>query len=191
MKKYISILATLALLCGTTTAFAATDGTIGTASSTGTAGLTLEIPKLIQITGMKDISLAYVAGQEDKTDNKDICIYANLDAGQDETYTVTGTGNYAASGSDGTDFYLKRGGAGTVDTIAYSVSYNDASGTTGAQALTAGTALTGQTGFSNTVNELCSANQNANYSITITKANILAALHGTYTGTLTLVVAPE
>ncbi|MGI6523905.1 MAG: hypothetical protein ACOX2O_01220 [Bdellovibrionota bacterium] len=190
MKKYISILATLALLCGTTTAFAATDGTIGTASSTGTAGLTLEIPKLIQITGMKDISLAYVAGQEDKTDNKDICIYANLDAGQDETYTVTGTGNWSLDGTGGTDFYLKRT-TGTVDTIAYSVSYNDASGTIGAQALTAGTALTGQTGFSNTVNELCSANQNANYSITITKANILAALHGTYTGTLTLVVAPE
>ena len=189
MKRNLLKIAALLSLGVVSPAFAATDGSVGP-SSTGTSDLELIVPKMIQITGMGNLSATYSPGS-DVTMDHDICIYTNLSSSESGTYKVVATGNYAADGTAGDAFYLKR--TGTATTIPYTVKYNDEAGTTNNVAMTAGAthALTGQTGYSNVVNTACTSGQNANYQIIIDEDDILAKFHGTYTGTLTLVVTPE
>ena len=180
LKKAVIVVAGalgLILSVQVTPVFAATDGTLGT-TSTGTSVITVTIPELILITGLADISFGTYGGTGDLNGNDDICIYTNKAAG---TYGVTATGDGAASAFTITD---------GSNTIAYNVYFNDVSGTTGETQLITNTANTSQTG-ANTSSQNCGGGANANFHVEMLEANLQAAPAGAYSGTLTLVVAPQ
>lgn len=174
--KGISISLSLGLLLSGY-AFAATDGTLG-ATSTGTSDISLTVPELILISGMADVSFGTWSGSGDLDGNEDVCIYTNKAAG---TYVVTATGDGAANAFTVTD---------GSNTIAYAVAYNDVSGTTGEAALTTNVQSAQQSG-ADTSSQSCGGSDNANFHVTVTEANLLAAPAGAYSGTLTLVVEPN
>lgn len=155
-------------------AFAATDGTVGT-TSTGTSTVSLTIPKLVRITSMADFAFGTYTGTGALDSNDDVNVASNYTG----TYQVVLTGSGAASA-----FTITNG----TQTIAYSVAYNKATGIAGGVAATSGTAITAQTGV---VKPLATATLNGNIRVQMTQANIQAVDAGTYTGTLTIVVTPE
>lgn len=172
MKRYL-----LPLLVGamtTTTGYGASDGTVG-ATSTGSAVISVTIPKLIRARSFADYSFGSYAGTGDLNGNDDLNISSNYTG----TYQVTATGSGAASAFTITD--------GTA-TIAYNVYFNDATGTGGRVAASTGVAITAQSGV---VKPLSTATLNANLSIEILEANLQAVDAGTYSGTVTLVFQPE
>lgn len=156
--------------------YAATDGLLGT-SSTGTATVSVTVPALIKISGMDNMAFGTWPGSGDLNDNQNVCVYTNKAAG---TYRITGTGD-----GSGNAFTMASGG----NTLAYSVYYNDATGTTGEQLLTAGTPLTGQSG-AHTTSQTCSGGTNGNYHVEVLETDLLAVPSGDYSGLLTLVVEP-
>lgn len=158
-------------------AHAATDGTLGT-TSTGTANISVTIPKLIRARGFADFALGTYTGIGDLNGNDDLNISTNYGTAA-RTYRVTGTGSGAASAFTVTD--------GT-NTIAYNAFYNDVTGTAGRVAMTSGTAVTAQTGA---VKPLSTTTLNANLSIQVLEANLQAADAATYNGVITLVFTPE
>lgn len=188
MKRNLFKIASVVALGFASTSFAVTDdGDIGT-TSTGTADISLTIPKLIQITGMKDVAFTdYVPGENDRSLSKNICIYGNFDTS--ETYQVRAHGDGAANA-----FTIARQGTGTAWDLPYHVYYNTSiAGGEGTEFTSSNSfTVTGRGGFSNSVLDPCPEGQeNAKYTVKILKNDILAARYGTYRGTLTLVVEPE
>lgn len=176
-----------------TPAFAQTDGSLGT-TSTGSAEISVTINDLARVSKVNNLAAGAYSGAVDGSGNgfdmaDDVCIYSNASSG---SYRVTLSGNYNAAGAAGTDFYVKGGMLG--DTILYSVAWNDVKATnTGESAATAGTAITGQTGYS-TVLDCGGATEtetNARFRVTMTQANMLAKRADSYSGTLTILVAPN
>ena len=155
--------------------FAATDGTVG-ATSTGTATISVTLPKLVRVRGLRDFAFGSYTGTGDLTDNENINVSSNYTAG---TYRVRARGSGAAFAftlTDGTSL------------IPYTVAYNDATGTSGEVALTADTNLTTQGGI---VKPLSTTTDNANYHVNILEANLQAVDAGSYSGTLSLIITPE
>ena len=72
--------------------------------------------------------------------------------------------------------------------IPYSVTYDDGSG---ASAMATGVTLAGQTGADPASDTCAGTGDNGTVEVTIAATDIVAAPAGSYTGTLTLVVAPE
>ncbi len=152
---------------------AATDGTQGTTSS-GSADITVTKQSEVKISGLADIALD-VQADGSATGSTGACIYRNGSG----SYTVT-----ANSGNGSGDFRLKD----TSDNVmVYTVSFNDGTNTT---ALTEGTALTGQTN-ANTITPTCNGGSNATIEVTVSQTEFNGAPAGTYTDTLTLLIAPE
>jgi hypothetical protein len=175
-------LARAAVIFGVLSAFVfspyakAADGTLGS-TSTGVSTVTVTVPDLIKISSVADISFGTYAGSGDLNANDDVCVYTNKTGG---AYRVTGTGSGAAGA-----FTLASGG----NTLSYAVFFNDQSGTTGEQSLTAGTPLGSQSG-ANTSSLTCGGSNDANFHVRIVEANLLAVPSGAYTGTLSLLVEP-
>jgi hypothetical protein len=153
------------------------DGSLG-ATSTGTSTIDLVIPDLVRITGVANLDLGSWTGAGNLTANDDVCVFRNGTA----TYKITGSGSGAASAFTITD---------GSHPLAYTVAFNDQSGTVGEIALLT-TVLSVQQSGADTSSQTCSAHSadNANFHITITAAALGAVPAGTYTGTLTLVVEP-
>jgi spore coat protein U-like protein len=165
-----------------TSAFAASDGSIGT-TSTGTSTVSLTIPELIQITGMADFAFGSYSGTGNFDSNDNVTISGNDDQAGPE-YQVTATGSGAGSA-----FTVGRTApAAPAATIAYTVAFNDQTGTAGETGLATTVALTDQTGIND---ELSDVAANANIHVVFLQAALRAAPAGTYSGTLTVVVAPE
>jgi hypothetical protein len=185
----------LAILSTTaaTPAFAASDGDIGS-TSTGSSTISVTVPELAKISKVDNLvggTYTPPSGSSPTLGlgfdmNDDVCIYSNAST---DSYRVTLTGNYDSSGSAGTDFYVK--GSSSGDTIAYAVYWNDVTGTSGETSATAGTAITGQTGYANTWNCGGGSSTNANFHVTMTDADMLAKHADAYSGTLTIVIAPN
>jgi hypothetical protein len=109
-----------------------------------------------------------------------VCVYSNTST---KGYNVTATGSGSASA-----FTLSNGAA----TVPYSVEWAGSSGQSSGTGLTSGTALTGLS--STATNPTCSAGPTSTASLVvkITSTNLQGMQAATtYTGTLTLVVAPE
>lgn len=158
------------------TAIAATQGNLG-ATSTGTLDITITKADQARITSVTDINLGtWTIATGAPTGFDDVCVYTSTGS-----YEVTTT----SANNTGASYRLYDGSA---NYIVYTVNWNDATGGGGA-AMTHGTAMTGQTGDS--TSETCSGGQNASVQVDITNANMIAAVAGTYTDTLTMVVAPE
>ncbi|MBL7661362.1 hypothetical protein JNK13_01290 [bacterium] len=177
MKKIIAKVLVVGALMSTTTALAATDGTVG-ATSTGTANITLTIPKLIKLVGLADFAFGTYTGTGDFNGNENVVVSTNYGTAA-RTYRIRATGSGASSA-----FTLTDGS----QTIPYAVYWNDATGTSGRVALTTNINLTAQGGASK---PLSSSSDNANYSVEILEANMQSVDAGAFSGTLTLVVTPE
>lgn len=181
MKTTIRILALAAVLTFASDCFAASDGSVG-ATSTGQTTVTLTIPEYVIVTGMADLAMGSWSGSGNATDNEDIRIAGNDDQGT-PTYQVTLTGSGAASA-----FTIARTAPAVGPAIAYTVAFNDVTGTAGGTSATTGVAITGQTGIHQALD---TAGDNANILVTVSSAVLLGAPRGSYSGTLTIVVAPE
>ncbi|MEC9345054.1 MAG: hypothetical protein VYB54_02435 [Pseudomonadota bacterium] len=167
----------LMLLLGTAApvAMAASDGSLSSSSSQGSASITATIVPLVQISGLDDLDLGEVGGT-DVSASDGLCIYSN--AGR---YRITASGN----GGDG-GFQLTgrdQGGA-----LPYQVTWQRRDGA--ATALQAGAAMTVQTG--GVVGADC-AGGGANAGIRVDlSAQAAAGLPAdSYAGVLNLVVAPD
>jgi hypothetical protein len=174
--KYARLIKTSLFALGMTSAtvMAATQGTLGP-TSTGTVNLTLDIDPLIMISNLGDINLGTYSGAGNLTGNDAFCVYRN------------GAGNYniTMNGDGATNAYtLSDGGT---NTLAYSVDFNNG----GVNAMTTLTALTAQTGADTVDTDCSTGGDNVSVDVTVSNAALAAAPAGTYTGVLTMIVAPE
>lgn len=134
----------------------------------------------VRITGLTDVAFNTITDLASDTSRaEDVCVYS---ASPTSGYRVTATG----SGSSGA-FDLRSGG----NRLSYQVQWNSQAGNLSGTQLISGTPLTGL--VSSATSETCNPGPSASASlIVILRASALsAALPGTYTGQLTLLIAPE
>lgn len=161
------------------TAFAATQGTLGS-TSTGSVTIGASVPNKIELTGLTDVSFTNQDPSVAASNAQNVCVWSNTST---KGYNVTATGSGTASA-----FTLASGAL----TVPYTVQWAGSSGQTSGTALVTGTALHGLT--STATNPTCAAGPTSSASliVNISAANLQSmAAATTYTGTLTLVVAPE
>lgn len=164
---------------GATTAIAATDGSLG-ATSQGTVDITASVPSRVRLSKLTDVSLLNQDPGSDAVANQNVCVWSNTAT---SGYSITATGNGA-----GNAFTLASG----TNTVPYSVEWAGVSGQNSGSALATGVASTGYTSVA--TQQLCNAGPSASASliVKITSADLSTMSAGqSYTGTLTLLVAPE
>ena len=176
----MNAVAALALLVTAGTAEASTQGSFG-ATSTGSVTINASVPARVRISGLADVDLTNVDPSVDASVAQDICVWSN---------TVTRGYQVTASGSGtGNAFTLANG---ALPEVPYTVEWSGSTGQTSGTPLATGTALTGQT--STATNSNCASGPAASASLIVKVGSTdLQAMPAatTYTGTLTLVVAPE
>lgn len=168
-------LASACLLISPTSAYCASDGALG-AASTGSANISITIPTLLRIRRVQDQNLGIWLGSGDKAAANNVCVYTNAASG---SYRVTLSGNgpggsFAVSGPS---------------SIPYRVKWNDDKGTSGSVLATAGQALREQRN-AETTDPSCPTN-NANYEVTIAASDLAGAKAGVYSGLLAIVIEPD
>ncbi len=161
------------LAAAATGGFAATQGSTGF-TSTGDLDISLTVNDEVKISNLVDINLAPFSGT-DVTGTSDACIYAN---GGGE-YQITATGSGAANAFQLTD--------GT-NSVNYSVSYDDG---TGASSLASGVALLRTNAAEDDDDCVTLGDDNATIDVTVAAADASVLPAATYSGTLTLLVAPN
>lgn len=159
-------------------ALASTQGTIG-ATSQGSVTISATVPGRVQISGLTDIAFGTVDPATAASSAENVCVWSNTSG---RGYSVTATGSGTANA-----FTLTNG----TSTLAYSVQWAGLSGQASGTALTSGAALGGLT--TTAANPTCSSGPATTASLIVgmTAANLQAAVASSYTGTLTLVVAPQ
>jgi hypothetical protein len=176
MKKLVKGLIVAGAMVAGGGAIAATQGTLGP-TSTGTVDIIVGVGDQIQITALADITGPYVPGS-DFTGSSPACVYRNGGSG-DFDLTIT-----SANGS-GIDFRLND--AGTF--VVYDVTFNDSvSG-----AVNMDNNVTDNVNFTNadTASPTCGGAPQSTLAINVPDANLAAVAAGTYSDTLTIVVAPR
>ncbi len=172
----IRLLTTLAayLAC---TSHAATDGQVGQRSQ-GSLRISLNLAPQVQISNLQDISLA-TDGLQLATSHNQVCIYSRT--GQ---YQLLAQG----SGQDAS-FKLKQTGQNShSDQWSYQLAYDDGSGP---QALASGVPLGGLTGADPHSQTCGTTGLNGRLQVSSQPSTNQHPRPGLYTGTLTLLVAPE
>jgi len=144
-------------------------------TSTGSFDVTVTISNEVRITGLADIDFGTYPAVGDLATNYDLCIYSNMPGA---TYDITASGDGAGSA-----FTIASG----ANTIAYTVDWNDVTGTPGQSQLTT-TVPVAQTGANQQTSDCSVGGDSANLEIEITNAAIVGKPNGTYTGTLTLLI---
>lgn len=161
------------------TALGATQGSLGS-TSTGSISIGASVPNRIQISGLADVSFTNQDPATPAANAQNVCVWSNTST---KGYNVTATGS-----GTGSAFTLANGAA----TVPYAVEWAGSSGQSTGTALTTGSALTGLT--STATNATCSAGPGSSASLIVkiptTSLQSMQAA-ASYTGTLTLVVAPE
>ena len=176
-KKLAALGSIIVALSGT--ADAATQGTLGT-TSTGSVTISASVPSRIQLTGLTDVAFTNQDPTIAAFNAQNVCVWSNSAT---RGYYVTATGSGAASA-----FTLANGAA----TVPYTVEWAGASAQSSGTALTASTALHGLT--STATNPTCASGPSSSASLIVRMStSSLQSMQSaaTYTGTLTLVVAPE
>jgi hypothetical protein len=165
-------------LVGETTrsSFAATQGTIG-ATSDGALNITLTIAILARVSGIDDIDLGTWSGSGDLAISDDICVWASGGG-----YSITASGDGA-----GGAFTLGSGD----NTVEYSVKWADGGGSESGTALSSNAALEGQTSTATSSDCDGGNDPSATVAVEIAENQLAGAAGGSYSGTITLVVAPE
>jgi len=160
-------------------ASAATQGSLG-ATSTGTVSISASVPNRVQLTGVTDVAFANQDPSVAAANAQNVCVWSNTST---RGYNVTATGSGTASA-----FTLANGAL----TVPYSVEWAGSSGASSGTALAAGTALTGLTSTATSPTCSSGASSTASLIVKLSSANLMSMQAATtYTGTLTLVVAPE
>lgn len=162
------------------TAEASTQGSIGT-TSTGSVNINASVPARVKISGLTDVDLTNVDPTVDAAVAQNICVWSNTaTSGYQVTASGSGTGNA---------FTLANG---ALPVVPYTVEWADSSGQTGGTALATASALTGQTSSATNSNCASGPASSASLIVKIGAVNLQAMPAATtFTGTLTLVVAPE
>jgi hypothetical protein len=175
MKTRNKVLATVIAGLISTSAFAATDGSMGSTSE-GRIDLDLEVLDSVEITGLADVDFGQYGGTDigDINGGDSYCVYRNGADG----YTITPTstnGSFALTGAtgDSINYSVKLAGAATGADLASAVSYNSASST-----------------FSGSSARDCGGSDNASVDVSIAEDDIRTASTGTYADTLILLVSP-
>jgi hypothetical protein len=196
MKKILFSVAAAALM--STSAFAATDGSPGV-NSTGNADINVTIDPFVSISGLDDLTINIAASNINSSapnnrageDVTYFCVFSNVTAAG--TYTITATSEY--EGSEGNPFGLR----GPQETqLNYMASFRDQG--TGSPFVSGGSLARNQArqatttaGNQNRPTDFNCSNvtggSNAAIGIGVRNSVALAALAGTYTGTLTVTVA--
>ena len=159
---------------------ASTQGSFGP-TSTGSVAINASVPGRVRISGLSDVTFTSVDPLVAATNAQNVCVWSNTST---RGYSVTATGSGTASA-----FTLA---SGALTPVPYTVGWAQTSGQTAGTALSASTALTGQT--STAIKSDCSTGpaSSASLIVSIGSANLQSMTSGvTYNGTLTLVVAPE
>ena len=180
--SYQATAAGLAVLLAVTAsgaAQAATQGSLG-ATSTGSVSISASVPSRVRISGLSDVAFTNVDPSLNAANAQNVCVWSNTST---NGYQVTASGSGAANA-----FTL----ANAAQTVPYTVEWSASSGQTSGTALASGTALTGLT--STATNQNCASGPSASASLIVRIASsalqtMPAAV--SYTGTLTLLVAPE
>lgn len=162
------------------TAHASTQGTFG-ATSTGSVNINASVPARVRISGLTDVDLTNSDPSVDAQVAQDICVWSNTAT---RGYRVTATGSGSANA-----FTLANG---ALPVVPYAVEWAGTSGQTTGASLTTGTPLTGLT--SSATNSSCASGPASSASLIVKIGSPdLQAMPATtnFTGTLTLVVAPE
>jgi len=158
-------------------AMAADQGAID-ATSEGNLEVTLELPELVRISDLQDIDLGTFAGAAlDGTD--DVCVWSTTRA-----YSITATGDggggaFTLTGNTGGDF------------LAYTVEWAESAGQTSGTALTSGTSLDNRTTTATSTDCNGGNDNNATVIVAVAEDDLAAVTADSYSGTLTLLVAPE
>lgn len=161
-------------------ALAASDGTIG-ATSSGSVSISATVPGRVQISKLTDLVFGTVDPTANAAKTENVCVWSNTSG---RTYQITASGS---GGGASNTFALTDG----TTELPYSVEWAASSGQTSGTALATGTALTGLT--SSATNPTCSVGSATTASLIVKMAasDLQAAVASSYTGTLTLVVAPQ
>jgi len=182
MKSLVRIAASVAvaaLLATASAAGAATQGSLGS-TSTGSLSVSVSVPNRVELSGLSDVAFTNQDPSVAASNAQNVCVWSNTTT---RGYNVDATG----SGAGGA-FTLANAGL----TVPYSVQWAGTSGASSGTSLVAGTALTGLT--STATNATCSSGPSSTASLIIKiAATDLQSMQAStnYTGTLTLVVAPE
>lgn len=178
-RKSTFVIAVLAMI-GSHAAHASTQGTLG-ATSTGSVTINATIASRVQISGLSDVTFNAVDPTVAAASAQNVCVWSNTST---RGYRITASGNGAGSA-----FTLA---SGVLPVVPYSVEWAGSSGQASGSALSSGTALTGLT--STATNPTCAsgASSSASLIVKMASADLQTMQAGpTYTGTLTLLVAPE
>lgn len=160
-------------------ALAATQGSLG-ATSTGSISIGVSVPSLVQISGLTDVSFANQDPTVPAADAQNVCVWSN---GSTKGYNVTATGS-----GTGSAFTLANGAL----TVPYSVEWSGTAGQSSGTALTSGSALRGLTSTATDATCASGPSDTASLIVKIATPDLQSMQASTnYTGTLTLVVAPE
>ena len=182
MKNARNIALTAACIAATLVAhpaLAATQGSLG-ATSTGSVAINASVPNRVQLTGLTDVSFANQDPATAATNAQNVCVWSNTST---KGYNVTATGSGTANA-----FTLANGAL----TVPYTVEWAGSTGQTSGTALASGTALTGLTSLATNAQCASGPSKSASLIVRISTANLQTMQAATsYTGTLTLVVAPE
>jgi hypothetical protein len=160
-------------------ALAATQGSMGS-TSTGSVSISASVPNRVQLTGLSDVSFTNQDPSTAASNAQNVCVWSNTST---RGYNVTATGSGA-----GNAFALANG----AQSVSYNVEWSGTSGQASGSSLSSGTALTGLTSTATAAGCTSGPATTASLIVKIPSANLQtmqAAL--SYTGTLTLVVAPE
>lgn len=160
-------------------ALAATQGSLGT-TSTGSVTINASVANRVQLTGLTDVAFLNQDPAVAAANAQNVCVWSNTST---KGYFITATGS-----GTGSAFTLANGAL----TVPYTVEWSGSSGQTSGTALAAATALHGLT--STATSPACSSGPGSTASLIVRISTTdLAAMQAatTYTGTLTLVVAPE
>lgn len=154
----------------------AVGGVGGTEDGTGFFTINLTIVTLMQISGLNDLVMPPFTGANNLVANDSFCVYRNSTGTYSATLSGSGTGG-AFTITNGTN------------PIPYTVTWNDLTATSTA---TANVALTGrQNVFYLNTDCNAGANNNGTAEVTILATDLSIVPMGIYTGTLTILVAPE
>ncbi len=174
LVRLLSLAATCPLLLWSTAVFASSDGVLGL-TSIGTTIVSITKGDVAMISGLGDIALApWANGQPAPAGLTTACVFTSTG-----NYQVTATSAFTT----GSDFRLSDG----INFVTYTASWND--GVSGVAGLTGGTPMVGQVG--DAVSMTCGGATPAQVIVNITNPNMVGAAVGTYSDTLTLLIAPE
>jgi len=184
IRNRFARLAPIALLLAAAaagSAQAATDGTLG-ATSTGTVTINATVAGRVQISKLSDVNFAAVDPSSAVQVAQNVCVWSNTSG---RKYNITASGNGLASA------FTLSGGV-VLGVVPYSVEWNQTSGQTAGTALGVSTALTGQATVATSPTCASGAATSASLIVKMSAATLQTMQAGaTYTGVLTLVVAPE